>query len=126
MKFNFKRYLQFLFLASILFIIIGFISGKISTESFTYISLIGSLKAILQILLVVVILMLGLAMTLPALIIDVLLLFIGMSFPLIEAIWYVIWNQVTIGWFWAGSSGSSIFFASLVLAIVSFFGMRRR
>ena len=126
MVFNLKRYLQFLFVSSLLFIIIGLVTGKISGESFTYISLTGSIAAIFQILMIVIILMLGLVITVPALIIDLLLLFIGMSFPVLSATWSVIWDQVTMGWFWANTSGSSVFFGSLVVAVVSFFAIRKR
>lgn len=121
------RYVTFLFIVSILFIIIGFVTGKISGDSFTYISLTGSLLAILQILVIVLILMLGIAMTLPALLIDLLLLiFTGMYFPLVGATWDVVWDEVTLGWFWAFTSGSSLLFASVVLAIISFLILRRK
>lgn len=126
MALNLKRYLQFTFIASILFIIIGFVTGKISSESFTYISLIGTVQAIFKILLVALMLLLGLAMSLPALIGDLILLFLGFSFPLLEAIWGVIWGQVTIGWFWGSTSGSSVLFGSIILAAISVFAMRRR
>lgn len=115
------RYVTFLFIVSILFIIVGFVTGKISGDSLTYISITGSLLAILQILVIVLILMLGIAMTLPALLIDLLLLiFTGMYFPLVGATWNIVWDDVTLGWFWASTSGSSLLFASIVLAIISF------
>jgi hypothetical protein len=121
------RYVTFLFIVSILFIIVGFVTGKISGDSLTYISITGSLLAILQILVIVLILMLGIAMTLPALLIDLLLLiFTGMYFPLVGATWNIVWDDVTLGWFWASTSGSSLLFASIVLAIISFFMLRRR
>ncbi len=121
------RYVTFLFIVSILFIILGFVTGKISGDSFTYISITGSLFAILQILVIVMILMLGAAMTLPALLIDLLLLiFTGMQFPLVSSTWNVVWDQVTIGWFWTSTSGSSLLFASIVLAIISFLMLRRK
>lgn len=126
MALNLKRYLQFTFLASVLFIIIGFVTGKISVESFTYISLVGSVTAIFKILLVALMLLLGLAMSLPALIADLILLFMGFSFPLLEAIWGVIWGRVTIGWFWGSTSGSSVLFGSIILAVISAFAMKRR
>lgn len=122
-----RKYVIFLLIISILFIILGFTSGKISGESFTYISLTGSLLAILQILVVVLILMLAATMALPALIIDVLLLiFTTMYFPLISTIWNIVWYDITVGWFWTTTSGSSILFASLVLIIISVLGLRRR
>lgn len=126
MALNLKRYLQFTFLASVLFIIIGFVTGKISVDSFTYISLIGTVEAMFQILVVAILLMLGLAVSVPALIADLILLFMGMSFPLLHSTWGVLWDQVTIGWFWASSSGSSILFASIILAVVSALAMRKR
>ena len=122
-----RKYVIFLLVISILFIVLGLASGKISGESFTYISLTGSLLAILQILVVVLILMLGAMMALPALIIDVLLLiFTTLYFPLISTIWNIVWFDITIGWFWTTTSGSSILFASLVLIIISVPGLRRR
>lgn len=122
-----RKYVIFLLVISILFIVLGLASGKISGESFTYISLTGSLLAILQILVVVLILMLAAMMALPALIIDVLLLiFTTMFFPLISTIWNIVWYDITVGWFWTTTSGSSILFASLVLIIISVLGLRRR
>lgn len=126
MALNLKRYLQFLFLASVLFIIVGFITGKISGESFTYISLTGTAYSILQILLVVIILIIGIAISTPALIGDLILLLLGLHFPLLNAIWNVAWHQVTLGWFWSHTSGSSILFGSLILGVVSLLAMRRR
>ena len=121
-----KKYFGFLFIISLLFIFIGLISGKISGESFSYISIPGSLFAILQILFVVLIIMIGVAIMIPALVIDLLLLiFTGMNLPLIHSICDILWEEVTMGWFWAHTEGSSIFFASLILAILSF-GMYRR
>lgn len=122
-----KRYVVLLFIVSILFIVLGLVTGKISGDSFTYISITGSLLAILQILVIVLILMLAAAITIPALIIDLLLLiFTGLYFPLVGGIWDVVWDDVTIGWFWASTSGSSLLFASIILAIISFLMMRKR
>ncbi len=120
------RYITFLFIVSILLIIIGFVTGKISGDSFNDISITGSLLAILQILVIVLILMLGIAMTLPALLIDLLLLiFTDMYFPLVGGTWDVVWDDVTLDWFWASTSGSSLLIASTVLAIISYFMMPR-
>jgi hypothetical protein len=120
------RYITFLFIVSILLIIIGFVTGKISGDSFNDISITGSLLAILQILVIVLILMLGIAMTLPALLIDLLLLiFTDMYFPLVGGTWDVVWDDVTLDWFWASTSGSSLLIASIVLAIISYFMMPR-
>lgn len=126
MAVNFKRYLQFTFLASVLFIIIGFVTGKISGESFTYISLVGTVQAVFKILLVALMLLLGLAMSLPALIADLILLFLGFSFPLLDAVWGVIWDQVTIGWFLKSSSGSSVLFGAIILAVISGLAVKKR
>ena len=120
-----KKYFIFLFIVSVLFILIGLVSGKISGDSFTYISLPGSLFAVLQILVIVLILMIGAAMMIPAFVIDLLLLiFTGLRFPMINAIWHILWQKVTIDWFWVFTSGSSIFFASLILAIFSVLMLR--
>lgn len=122
-----KKYLIFLFIVSILFILIGLVSGKISGDSFTYISLPGSLFAIIQILVIVLILMIGAAMMIPAFVIDLLLLvFTGLRFPMITSIWDILWQKVTIDWFWIFTSGSSIFFASLLLAIFSVLMLRNK
>jgi hypothetical protein len=111
----------------VVFIVLGFMSGKISGDSFTYISLTGTLLAILQILLVVAILMLGIAMLTPAIIIDLLLLlFSNLYFPLVGNTWHVVWNQVTVGWFWTETSGSSLLFSSIILAVISFFAIRKK
>ncbi|CAN0195175.1 unnamed protein product, partial [Chrysoparadoxa australica] len=120
------RYIQYLFVLSLVFIIIGMASGKITTDSFTYISLTESLFAILQILLIVIVLMLGVVMTLPAIIADLILLIVGWSFRLTGAIWNIVWDQLTIGWFWNNTSGSSIFFSSLAIAIISAIIMKKR
>jgi hypothetical protein len=121
-----RRYIFSILVLSVLFLVTGFLSGKISGDSFTYISLTGTFSAVIQILFVTVILMLALLMTLPAVIVDLLLLFLGWSFPMIERIWNVVWDELTIGWFWIPTSGSSILFASVILIIGSLLILRSR
>ena len=122
-----KKYTNLLFIISILFILIGLITGKITTQSFSYISIPGSLIAIIQILFIVLILSIGLAILVPAFIIDLLLLVVtGMDFPLINSIWYTLWDKATIQWFWIDTPGSSIFFGSVIISVIAFFFLRRR
>lgn len=121
------RYITFLFIVSILVIIIGVITGKISVDNFSQISVLDSAFGIMQILVIVMILMLAIAMSLPALFIDLLLLvFTGQQFPLIGLTWDLVWDDVTIKWFWTSTSGSSLLVASVVLVILSFFTLRRK
>jgi hypothetical protein len=122
-----KRYAAGLFLFSIFIIVFGFISGKITTESFQYISLSGLLFAILKALIVVLILLLALAATIPIFFIDlVLLFFTSYNFAIVGNLWAICWKGVTIGWFWTETSGSSLFFGALILLLISSLLYRRR
>ncbi len=122
-----RRYATGLLLFSILILVFGFINGKITAESFQYISLPGLLFAVIKALIVVLILLLALAASLPAFLIDLLLfLLAGYDFELLSSIWGICWNKVAVGWFWTETSGSSIFFGGLILLVISALLMRRR
>jgi hypothetical protein len=122
-----SRYATGLLVFSVFLLIFGFLSGKINLSSFEYISLPGLLYAVLKSLIVVLVLLLSLAAALPLLIIDVVLLFFtNFDFSLISHLWAVSWKGVTLGWFWTETSGSSIFFGSIILLIISSAFSRRR
>lgn len=115
-----KRYVTGLLIFSILIIIFGLITGKITVESFQVISLPGLLFAVLKSLVVVLVLLLGLAAALPGILIDVVMLFVASSqFPITGNLWSVCWKEVTLDWFWTETSGSSLFFGAVILAIIS-------
>lgn len=121
-----RRYVTGLLLFSILIIIFGLITGKITVESFQVISLPGLLFAVLKSLVVVLVLLLGLAAALPGIVIDIVLLFVSTySFPITGNLWSVCWEGVTLDWFWTQTSGSSLFFGALILAIISGLLLRR-
>ena len=121
-----KKYTNFLFLVSLVLLILGFASGKISGESFQYISLTGSLFAILKILIVTATISLAAAMTLPAIVIDLIMMLVaGYEILVTTSLWDIIWNEYTMDWFWGTTSGSSLFFATLVVVIISVFVYRR-
>lgn len=122
-----RRYATGLLLFSIFIIVFGFITGKISVESFQYISIPGLLFAVLKSLIVVLVLLLAVAASVPAFVIDIILLFFtSFDFVLLGSIWEVCWNGVTIDWFWTETSGSSLFFGGLILLIISSLLMRGR
>ena len=121
-----RRYASGVFLFAILILIFGFINGKISGESFQYISLPGLLFAVLKSLVIVLVLLLAIAASIPAFFIDLLLfLFTSYNFEVLKGIWNVCWDGVTIGWFWTETSGSSIFFGAIILMLISGLLMRR-
>ena len=122
-----KRYVTGLLIFSILIIIFGLITGKITVESFQVISLPGLLFAVLKSLVVVLVLLLGLAAALPGIVIDIVLLFVSSyDFPITGNLWSVCWEGVTLDWFWTETSGSSLFFGALILAVVSGLLLRKR
>lgn len=122
-----RRYVTGLLIFSILIIIFGLLTGKITVESFQVISPAGLLFAVFKSLVVVLVLLLGLAAALPGILIDVVMLFVGAyQFPITGNLWSVCWKDVTLDWFWAETSGSSLFFGALILAIVSGLLLRRR
>lgn len=106
-------------LFAILILVLGFLYGKINGESFQYISFPGLIYAVLKSLIVVLILLLAITATIPSFFIDLILFFItDYEFPLLKQIWEISWGQVTMGWFWTETSGSSLFFAALILLIL--------
>lgn len=122
-----RRYALGLVLFSVFILVFGFITGKISSESFQYISIPGLFFAVVKSLVVVLILLLALAASVPAFLIDFILLFLtDYDFPLLSNIWGVCWDGVTLNWFWTETSGSSIFFGALILLLISGAFSRRR
>ena len=121
-----KKYTTFLFIVSLVLMILGFLTSKITTESFQYISLTGFLFAILKILLITIAISLAAAMTLPALVIDLIMLLIaGYGLLVTTSIWNIVWNEYTMDWFWQSTGGSSLFFATLLLIIITVFVYRK-
>ncbi len=121
-----KKYTTFLFIVSLVLMILGFFTSKITTESFQYISLTGFLFAILKILLITIAISLAAAMTLPALVIDLIMLLIaGYGLLVTTSIWNIVWNEYTMDWFWQSTGGSSLFFATLLLIIITVFVYRK-
>ncbi|MGM0573909.1 MAG: hypothetical protein ACQESL_09180, partial [Bacteroidota bacterium] len=124
--FTMKKYTTLLFFVSLILLILGFITHKITGESFQYISLGGFLFAIIKILLVTVTISLAAAMTVPAIIIDLIMMLVaGYGMLVTASVWNIVWNEYTMDWFWHTTSGSSLFFASLVLIIISAFVYRK-
>jgi len=122
-----RRYATGLLIFSILILVFGFLFGKITLESFQYISLPGLLFAVLKSLVVVLVLLLTLAAAVPLFLIDlVLFLLAGYDFELLNNLWAICWKGVTMGWFWTETSGSSIFFGAIILLIISSAMTRRR
>jgi len=121
-----KKYTTFLFIVSLVLMILGFLTSKITTESFQYISLTGFLFAILKILLITIAISLAGAMTLPALVIDLIMMLIaGYGLLVTTSLWNIVWNEYTMDWFWNTTGGSSLFFATLVLIILTVFVYRK-
>lgn len=120
-----NRYATGLFLFAIFILVFGFINGKISMDSFQYISIPGLFYAVLKSLVMVLVLLLAVAATIPAFFLDLLLLiFTNYDFPILSQIWNISWDGLTIGWFWTETSGSSLFFGALILLILSSYLMR--
>ncbi|MBS3770116.1 MAG: hypothetical protein V5A59_03465 [Bacteroidales bacterium] len=121
-----KKYTTFLFIVSLVLMILGFLTSKITTESFQYISLTGFLFAILKILLITITISLAAAMTLPALVIDLIMMLIaGYGLLVTSSLWNIVWNEYTMDWFWQSTEGSSLFFSTLVLIIITVFVYRK-
>ncbi|MFW5901323.1 MAG: hypothetical protein ACOCUK_02140 [bacterium] len=121
-----KKYTTFLFIVSLVLMILGFLTSKITGESFQYISLTGFLFAILKILLITVTISLAAAITLPALVIDLIMMLIaGYGLLVTNSIWNIVWNEYTMDWFWQTTGGSSLFFSTLVLIIITVFVYRK-
>ena len=122
-----KKYSTALFIFSIIIIIAGLAGGKISGDSFREISLIGSLFAILKIILVGVIFFLGVAAIIPSILIDLVLLFFSpYGFDLTARVWNYLWGDIVLKWFWYDTTGSSLLFASLIIALITGLTLRRK
>jgi hypothetical protein len=115
-----KKYWTALFLVSLVLMILGFASGKITGDSFSYISVTGFLFAILKILIVTITISLAATITIPAIFIDLVMMIFGSySFTLTPAIWTVVWDEYTMTWFWGSTSGSSLLFATIILVVLT-------
>lgn len=121
-----RKYTNLLFFVSLILLILGFVTSKITMESFHYISLTGFLFAILKILLITIAISLAAAMTLPALVIDLIMMLVaGYDLLVTTSLWNIVWNEYTMDWFWHTTSGSSLFFATLLLIILTVFVYRK-
>lgn len=121
-----RKYTNLLFFVSLILLILGFVTSKITMESFQYISLTGFLFAILKILLITIAISLAAAMTLPALVIDLIMMLVaGYDLLVTTSLWNIVWNEYTMDWFWHTTSGSSLFFATLLLIILTVFVYRK-
>lgn len=122
-----RKYWIALFLVSLLLMILGFVSGKITGDSFSYISLSGFIFAVLKILIITLTISIAATITIPALVADILMVIVASyNFMLVPAIWDIVWDQYTMSWFWHTTSGSSLFFATLILLIVMGLLYRRK
>lgn len=122
-----KRFIYLTGVFALVLVVVGFISGKISAESFTYISIPGIIVTCLKMLLSQLVLMLSTLMIVPAVIIDLLLwIFSGMYFPLISSIIDAVWNDFIVAWFWQPATGSAILFTSIINLAASYFLLRRK
>jgi hypothetical protein len=121
-----RKYTNLLFFVSLILLILGFVTSKITMESFQYISLTGFLFAILKILLITIAISLAAAMTLPALVIDLIMMLVaGYGLLVTTSLWDIVWNEYTMDWFWNTTGGSSLFFATLLLIILTVFVYRK-
>ncbi len=115
-----RRYATGLFVFSILMILFGFITEKITISSFQYISLPGVIFAVGKSLLVVLILLFAIGAAIPSLFIDILLTFFtDLKFPLLNFLKEICWDKMAVSWFWNDTSGSSVFFGALILLLIS-------
>ncbi|PHN01572.1 hypothetical protein [Flavilitoribacter nigricans] len=122
-----RRYALGLVLFSVFILVFGFITGKISSESFQYISIPGLFFAVVKSLVVVLVLLLALMASIPSFLIDFILLFVtDYDFPILSNLWNVCWDGVTLNWFWTETTGSSLFFGALILLLISGAFSRRR
>ncbi len=122
-----KRFAIGLLIFSLMVLIFGFMSEKITTESFQYISFPDLGLAVVKSLAVVLIFLLAAAASIPSLFIDLVLLLVpAQDFPILNHLWDVCWKGVTLDWFWKETSGSSIFFGALILFIAGFLLLRTK
>jgi hypothetical protein len=121
-----RKYTNLLFFVSLILLILGFVTSKITMESFQYISLTGFLFAILKILLITIAISLAAAMTLPALVIDLIMMLVaGYDLLVTTSLWNIVWSEYTMDWFWHTTGGSSLYFATLLLIILTVFVYRK-
>lgn len=122
-----KRYALGLLVFSILIIVFGFMTEKITIASFQYISFPGVFMAVGKSLMVVLVLLLAGAAAVPSFLIDLALTFFTpYDFPMLTHLKNICWDGVAINWFWNETSGSSIFFGALVLFVISGFLSKSR
>ena len=121
-----RRYTIGILIFAISVLVFGFMSEKITPESFQYISFPDLGAAVVKSLVVVVIFLLAAVASVPSLLIDLILrLFTDYDFVLLNHLWDICWKGVTLQWFWAETSGSSIFFGALILIVLSALILRK-
>ena len=122
-----KNWSYTIVLSSIAIIAVAFFTGKVTInnmlEELTFFSV---LIAMGKTLIVSFLVYLAIIISFPALIIDlVLLIFSSKYFLLIHLIWDLVWQKITLDWYWNVTNGSSLVVAAFILAIITHFSNQR-
>jgi hypothetical protein len=119
---------SYLLVITCLIIIIGaFADHKVTLSHFFQTLTISNVFiAVAKIIIISLVLYIAMAISVPAVFIDLLLLlFLSKDFLLIRAIWNFTWKDITINWFWESLPGEAIVIAAFLLSIVTHFVNQR-
>ncbi|HYX09770.1 MAG TPA: hypothetical protein VE912_23780 [Bacteroidales bacterium] len=112
-----------LVIASIIIILAVLVTHRTDFSNFfTSLSLMQILITFLKSLVVVAVLSIAASITIPALILDlILLLFTHYDFPVIRFLWGLAWGDIAISWYWLPSDGNALFVSAIILGIIGWY-----
>jgi hypothetical protein len=110
-------------IASIIILIAVLVTHRTDfSHFFSSLSFMQILITFFKSLIVVVVISIAAGITLPALILDLILLLVThYDFPVIRFIWGLAWNDIAISWYWLPSDGNALFVSAVILGIIGWF-----
>ena len=91
-------------------------------QFFTALSLVQILITFLKSLIVVAVISIAAGITIPALVLDLILLLVtNYDFPVIRFIWGLAWNDIAISWYWLPSDGNALLVSAVILGIIGWY-----
>ena len=123
-----KRWSSTLIVSAIILIVAAIAyKGAITDSFFQGITFYSFFLTLFKSIIVVLLISISVPVALVALLVDIILwLTTDFYFPLINYIVNLVWDRITISWYWNLSNGNEIFLSALVIGILGLIGQRRR
>jgi hypothetical protein len=125
---NIKKYSTAIIVFSFVVMVLAIAYKDALTSSFIAgVTPLGLIFSFFKSFIVAIVLIVAIPVALVALLIDLVLWFITpYYFPLSGFMYNLVWENITIEWYWLQAGGNEIFYAALILALVGIAVSRKR